>query len=188
MDEKNKEKIVRFFREMLEVYDFQIIIDTNKDLENVFRLNDIQKGNLGGIEEEEFLTLADIIYRLEIYHKDYVYTPLEEKDNEKLERDDWDLVAKRYLESDTVAKVLSEIGTKEYLALINENKEFKIQDIIKILDEDEKVYKSICKKYMCAMPKVTENIATIYEIYDNVKENLKENKVEKEEDFDYEDK
>ena len=44
MDEKNKEKIVRFFREMLEVYDFQIIIDTNKDLENVFRLNDIQKG------------------------------------------------------------------------------------------------------------------------------------------------
>ena len=74
MNEKNKEKIVKFFREILEVYNFQIIIDINKDLENVFRLNDIQKGDLGGIEREEFLTLADIIERLEIYHKDYVYT------------------------------------------------------------------------------------------------------------------
>ena len=42
MDEKKKEKIVKFFRQMLSVYDFQLVIDINKDLENVFRLNDIQ--------------------------------------------------------------------------------------------------------------------------------------------------
>ena len=50
MDEKRKEKIVKFFREILNVYDFQLVIDTNKNLENVFRLSDNQKGNLNGID------------------------------------------------------------------------------------------------------------------------------------------
>ena len=31
MDEKRKEKIVKFFREILNVYDFQLVIDTNKN-------------------------------------------------------------------------------------------------------------------------------------------------------------
>ena len=111
MNEKYKEIIVKFFREIIQQYDFQIMIDINKDLENIFRLIDIQKGNLGEIEKEEFLNLADIIERLEIYHQDYIYTPLENKqnNNEKIEKDDWDLVVKMYLENDTVAKVLKEI-------------------------------------------------------------------------------
>lgn len=155
MNERNKEKIVKFFREIIQQYNFQIMIDINKDLENVFRLIDIQNGNLGGIEQEEFSTLADVIERLEIYHQDYVYTPLEEKqnDNKKLEKDDWDLVAKRYLESDTVAKVLSETHTKEYVDLISKKGKFNIQDIIKILDEDERFYKSVCEKYVGTMSK-----------------------------------
>lgn len=155
MIDKNKEKIVKFFREILEVYDFQIRIDINKDLENIFRLIDIQKGNLGGIEQEEFFTLSDIIERLEVYHQDYVYTPLENKqtNNEKLVKDDWDLVAKRYLESDTVAKVLSEIHTQEYVDLTSKTRKFEILDIIKILDEDEKFYKSVCEKYVGTMSK-----------------------------------
>ena len=81
MNKNNKEKIVKFFRQILEVYDFQIMIDINENLENVFRLIDIQKGNLGGIEQEEFYTLSDIIDRLDSYHQDYVYTPLEIKKN-----------------------------------------------------------------------------------------------------------
>ena len=68
MDEKKKEKIVKFFKQMLNVYDFQLVIDINKDLEDVFRLKDIQKENLNGIEQEEFYTLADIIARLDSYH------------------------------------------------------------------------------------------------------------------------
>lgn len=155
MDEKKKEKIVKFFRQMLNVYDFQLVIDINKDLENVFRLNDIQKGNLNGIEQEEFYTLADIIERLDSYHQDYIYNSLETKqdDNVKLRKDDWDLVAKRYIENDTVAKVLSEIHTKEYIDLISKKEKFEMQDIIKILDEDEKFYKSVCKKYVGTMSK-----------------------------------
>ena len=155
MNENNKEKIVKFFRQILEVYDFQIMIDINENLENVFRLIDIQKGNLGGIEQEEFYTLSDIINRLDSYHQDYVYTPLENKksNNEKIPKDDWDLVAKRYLENDTIANILSEINTKEYVDLIGEKEKFEIQDIIKILDEEEKFYKSVCQKYVGTMSK-----------------------------------
>ena len=155
MNEEKKAKIVNFFRQIIQVYDFEIMIDINKNLENVFRLNDIQKGNLGEIEQEEFFTLADIIGRLDSYHQDYIYAPLElkESNNEKLPKDDWDLVAKRYLENDTVAKVLSEIHTKEYVDLVVTKEKFEIQDIIKILDEDEKFYKSVCEKYVNTMSK-----------------------------------
>lgn len=155
MNEKTKENIVKFFRQILNVYDFELVIDINQNLENIFRLKDIQKGNLNGIEQEEFYTLADIVNRLDSYHQDMVYTPLEDKqsNNEKLAKDDWDLVAKRYLESDTVEKVLNEIHTKEYIGIISKKEEFEIQDIIKILDEDEMFYKSICEKYVGTMSK-----------------------------------
>ena len=155
MKEENKEKIVKFFKEILNVYDFEIIIDINKDLDKVFRLNDIQGGNLGGIEKETFFTLEDIIERLDLYHQDYVYNPLEKKqnDNVKIQKDDWDLVTKRYLENDEIAKVLSEIHTKEYTDLISKKGEFEIQDIIKILDENELFYKNICENYVGTMSK-----------------------------------
>ena len=155
MDEKKKEKIVKFFRQMLQVYDFELIIDINKDLENVFRLNDIQNGNLNGIEQEEFYILSDIIERLDTYHQDIVYTPLENKqsNNEKIAKDDWNLVAKRYLENETVVRVLNEIDTKKYVDLISKKEKFDIQDIIKILDEDEQFCKSVCKKYVDTMSK-----------------------------------
>ena len=155
MDEKKKEKIVTFFRQMLQVYDFELIIDINKDLENVFRLNDIQNGNLNGIEQEEFYILSDIIERLDTYHQDIVYTPLENKqsNNEKIAKDDWNLVAKRYLENETVVRVLNEIDTKKYVDLISKKEKFHIQDIIKILDEDEQFCKNVCQKYIDTMSK-----------------------------------
>ena len=155
MDEKKKEKIVKFFRQMLQVYDFELIVDINKDLENVFRLNDIQNGNLNGIEQEEFYILSDIIERLDTYHQDIVYTPLENKqsNNEKIAKDDWDLVAKRYLENETVVRVLNEIDTKKYVDLISKKEKFHIQDIIKILDEDEQFCKNVCQKYIDTMSK-----------------------------------
>lgn len=162
MDEKKKEKIVKFFRQMLQVYDFELIIDINKDLENVFRLNDIQNGNLNGIEQEEFYILSDIIERLDTYHQDIVYTPLENKqsNNEKIAKDDWDLVAKRYLENETVVRVLNEIDTKKYVDLISKKEKFHIQDIIKILDEDEQFCKNVCQKYIDTMSK--EMLLEIY--------------------------
>lgn len=158
MNEEYKDKIVTYFIQLLNVYDFQLVIGINENLENTFRLKDIQEGNLNGIEQEEFYTLADIIERLDSYHQDYVYNILEMKqeDNIKLKKDDWDLVTKRYLESNTVAKVLSEIHPKEYIDLTTkkEKREIcEIKDIINILDDEEKFYKSVCEKYICTMSK-----------------------------------
>ena len=98
MNEIKKEKIVQFFRQMLEVYDFELVIDINKDLENVFRLNDIQNGNLNGINQEEFYTLSDIIERLDTYHQDIVYIPLENKksNNEKIRRNRCSRIVQKY--------------------------------------------------------------------------------------------
>ena len=144
-----KQKIIEFFNQILEVYDFRIMIDINENSENIFRLIDIQNGNLGNIEEEEFYTMGDIINRLDSYHKDYIYESLENRqsNNEEIPKDDWDLTAKRYIESNTIAKVLNRIYPKEYTELLTQE-EFKIQDIIEILDEDEKFYKSVCQKYV----------------------------------------
>lgn len=180
MNEENKEKIVKFFKEILNVYDFEIIIDINEDLDKVFRLHDIQGGNLGEIDKETFFTLADIIERLDLYHQDYVYNPLEIKqnDNVKIQKDDWELITKRYLENDEIAKVLSEIHTKEYSDLISKKEKFEIQDIIKILDEDEQFYKNVCEKYVETMLKemlleIDDKILHIYikDEYIDLKEN-----------------
>lgn len=155
MNELEKEKVVKFFTQILNQYDFEIIIDTDEISESIFRLRDYQKGNLGGIEQEKFYTLSDIINRLELYHQDYIYEPLESRqnNNEIIAKDDWELIAKRYLEDDNVAIILSNIHTPEYLYLINKNNQFNIADIIKILDEDEKFYETICKKYIHTMSK-----------------------------------
>lgn len=180
MNEENKEKIVKFFKEILNVYDFEIIIDINEDLDKVFRSHDIQGGNLGEIDKETFFTLADIIERLDLYHQDYVYNPLEIKqnDNVKIQKDDWELITKRYLENDEIAKVLSEIHTKEYSDLISKKEKFEIQDIIKILDEDEQFYKNVCEKYVETMLKemlleIDDKILHIYikDEYIDLKEN-----------------
>ena len=142
MNENNKEKIVKFLRQILEVYDFQIMIDINEKSEKVFKLIDIQKGNLGGIEQEEFNTLLDVMNRLNIYHQDYIYKSLNDRqnDNEKIPKDDWDLVVKRYLENNMIENVLSKINPEKYNYLIDKQAKFEIQDIIQILDEEEKIF------------------------------------------------
>jgi len=134
MNKEVKEKIVQFFRQIINEYDFELIVDTSK---NVFRLNDIQGGNLGNIEQEEFHTLADIIDRLEIYHQDYIYRSLEDRENagEIISKDDWDLVAKRYIESDLVQNILAKINAKEYEEMINIS--INSKDIMKILDNEK---------------------------------------------------
>lgn len=88
MDELKQEKIVKFFKEMLNVYEFDLIIDTNENFKSVFKLKDLQGGNLGGIEQENFYTLQDIIDRLDVYHHDYIYKTLDEKENTKLNTND----------------------------------------------------------------------------------------------------
>lgn len=185
MEERNKQIIVNFFNKMLDVYEFELLIDINEDRESVFKLKDMLKANLGNIEQEEFYSLGDIINRLDIYHNDYIYTPLEDRkfNKEKIKKDDWDMVAKEYLESETVEKILSEIQPTEYKELANNKADFSIKDMINILKEDEKFYKNICQKYVNTMSKemiikTKKNILHIYieDDYIDLKEDRKINK------------
>lgn len=151
---KDKEIVVNFFQNLLNEYEFELIIDKDSNSEKIFRLNDMQGGNFGNIEQERFSTLADIKERLEAYHQDYIYRSLEEReDTENIPKEDWDLTVKRYLENDTVANILSEIDAETYEKIINEKEKFEIKDMIEILDKDELIYKSICEKYINTMSK-----------------------------------
>ena len=153
MDELKQEKIVKFFKEMLNVYEFDLIVDTNENSESVFKLKDLQEGNLGGIEQENFYTLQDIINRLDVYHQDYIYKPLEEKENIKLNTNDWEIIAKKFIENENIEKVLKRIDTHKYIYLSDKQNKFELQDIIKILDEEESFYKNICERFINTMSK-----------------------------------
>lgn len=169
MESKNKTIVVNFLKELLDVYEFELYVANNSKNEEVFMLNDMQGANLGGIEQEEFSTLGDIIERMDAYHNDYIYRSLKERENEGeyIPKDDWDLTAKRYLESDIVAKILKEIYVKDYIEIINAKDETETKDMIEILDEEETFYKNICEKYVRGMPKemLLENDNKILYIY-----------------------
>ena len=167
--ERKKAIVVDFLNELLDLYEFELWIDINSDLENVFRLNDRQGANWSGIEQDEFYTLADIVERLSSPHEDYIYRSLEEREDAKeiIPKDDWDLTAKRYLESDTVAKILSEITAKDYKEIIGKKEKFSFKDIFEILDSEEKFCKSVCQKYVNTMSKemlleINDKILHIY--------------------------
>lgn len=63
-------------REFLELFDFDYEIAKNKDGERVIKLIDLQRANLGNIEEEEFCNTLEVIDRLDIYYYDYLYTDI----------------------------------------------------------------------------------------------------------------
>ena len=155
MNDRNREIIVNFFIGILDVYEFSLETENDSKSENLFKLNDMQGGNLGGIEQERFNSLGDILERMDVYHNDYIYRSLEEREDahEEIAKDDWDLTAKRFLLSDTVEKILSDTNVKKYLEIINNKKDYDIKEMIEILDEDEKFYKSVCEKYVNTMSK-----------------------------------
>ena len=62
------------FLDMLDFYEFDLLVDE----ENNWRVVDRQGGNLGGIEQESFETLAQIVDRMDAYHNDYIVRSLED--------------------------------------------------------------------------------------------------------------
>ena len=155
MQDNKKEIVIDFFRQILNVYEFELLISKNNNSEDIFKLRDIQGGNLGEIEQDEFSTLAEVIERLEVYHQDYIFQALEDRIFEKefIPKDDWDLTAKRFIESDTVFDILDKIDVKEYNEIISKNQSYNSKDMCEVLNEDEEFYKSICEKYIKTMSK-----------------------------------
>lgn len=98
----------------------------------VFMLDDWQEANLGGIENEIFYNLADIIDRMDIYHNDYFYRSFEERrdadiisgkkppnlsNGKEIEKGDWDSAILYLMNNDKFAELLKEITPNNYLQL-----------------------------------------------------------------------
>ena len=77
---------------------------------------------------------------MDIYHEDYIYNSLQDRknDGEKIAKDDFELITKRYLENENVGKVLNEIEVEDYKEIVSRKNEFLPKDMLEILDEDEK--------------------------------------------------
>ena len=63
-------------REFLNEFDF----DYEKDENGNYKLIDLQRVNLGGIEQEEFSSIPEIVNRLDTYYGDYIYRTISEAD------------------------------------------------------------------------------------------------------------
>lgn len=107
-------------------------IDENELGRNTFILEDMQGANLGGIENETFYNLADVINRMDIYHNDYLYRPFEERrdadiisgkeppnlsNGKEIKKGDWDSAILYLMNSDKFTELLAEITPNNYLQL-----------------------------------------------------------------------
>ncbi len=144
MNKKQKESVIGFFYSLLELYEFELIVDNN---DNCFKLHDLQGGNLGNIEGDKFDNLSDIIARLDIYHEDYIYNPLEERviSNEVIPKDDWDILAARFLRSKDAYEILESIDVSEYQK--NDSPQYNKEEIKELLDKEDSIYKIACQKF-----------------------------------------
>ena len=79
------EKEIRFFNELLDMYEFEAYKNENGKLQ----LNDLQGACLGGICGDEFNDEFEILERMETYHDDYIVELLQE---------DYDIVLGTYQE------------------------------------------------------------------------------------------
>ena len=77
----------------------------------VFKVSDVQWGNLWNIEGDEFLNLWQVVDRMDIYHKDYIFEPIDCGDY--AEQDAGINQMAVYLESDRVAETLIEIKPED---------------------------------------------------------------------------
>lgn len=68
-----------FLIEFLAGFDFSYETDRDREGSKVFRLIDNQGANLGGIEEEDFYSIEQIVDRLDIYYHDYIYEDIREE-------------------------------------------------------------------------------------------------------------
>lgn len=150
MDYKNKLIVFKFYMEIMNIYELELYVKKDEKGKEIFKINDLQRNNFGNIEQNEFDSLFDTIETLDPFHDDYIFSSLEDRKekNEIIEKDDWDFIAKRFLESDTIANILKEITPKDFKYLNNSIRKDIKNEIIGILNTEDLFFKSICKKYI----------------------------------------
>ena len=62
-------------KEFLEFFEFNYEIDN----QGIYHLTDLQGANLGGIEQEKFNSIPEIVDRLDIYYHDYIYLDISDR-------------------------------------------------------------------------------------------------------------
>lgn len=124
----NKKQLsIHFLLQILDLYEFSLYTEKNKDQELVFKLEDCQWWNLWNIESDEFYNLSQVIDRLDIYHNDYIYEPLlelwytwENRDqlikleSKKDDDCDRDLTVSKFICSDKIFDILKSITPTFY--------------------------------------------------------------------------
>jgi len=150
MDKKDVLNVYAFFRELLDMYEFDIYTEKSDKSENtVFKLLDLQGANLGDIEFDEFNNLAEVIDRLDSYHYDYILKGLEERIDagEIIDKKDYDATVARYLNSNIICEDLSKITPKEFEYMKDYRKICWQFEIESILQQEEHLYKDVCDKW-----------------------------------------
>ena len=75
---KTTQYYIDLFEELMDLYEFRVYKETNEDGEEILKVHDLQGGNLGDIESEEFDDYCAIIERMEAYHNDYIIRAIDE--------------------------------------------------------------------------------------------------------------
>lgn len=73
---KDKQYYIDLFKELMELYEFRVYKATNENGDEILKVEDLQRGNIGDIESDEFNDCCDILERMECYHDDYIVESL----------------------------------------------------------------------------------------------------------------
>lgn len=114
---------IKIVEQILDIIEFELEVDTKN---NIFRVIDLQGGNIGDIEGESFNNLSAVIDRFDYYYQDYFWTPLELRrectgTKDEIKVGDWDCALVTVLGSDYFCDILCEITPQRYVEIINEN-------------------------------------------------------------------
>ena len=155
MIDKTDYKYIDLFLQMLNCYEFALHYAGS-----VFYVEDLQRGNLGNIENDIFNTLQDVCERMEAYHLDYLYRAIEEDEELSV----WDLACIYLVENSDNLSNCNVSYFKEYL------KDKKIDN--NIYEEDYKtVYcDDYSSNYSCSYWH-GGNVVNIYSKYGSFKIN-----------------
>lgn len=64
-------------KEFLNEFDFSVYKTKDDSGRTIYKLEDLQKANLGNIEDEEFYNVDEVVDRLNIYYNDYLLDDVE---------------------------------------------------------------------------------------------------------------
>ncbi len=138
-----KEKIVKFWEDILLNYEFELLVDDNKQY---FQLSNLEGEKLNNIDGKKFKNLGETMEKLTIYNiNDYIYLEVEKYKNFiGINIDEsFEITSERFLNSDIVKKILTDITPQIYIDLIKSNVKVEYKDINNIIDRYDTIEKRV---------------------------------------------